>query len=53
MSSAKYILVGNIHFAIEHLQGQTLTEIKAMFPNVRVEILKTAWEKANPKKKNK
>jgi len=48
---AEFIVVGKIHFAIEHLEGQTLSEVKAMFPNIRVEILKAAWEKANPKRK--
>lgn len=48
---AEFIVVGKIHFAVEHLEGQTLSEVKAMFPNIRVEILKSAWEKANPKRK--
>jgi hypothetical protein len=51
--NGKYVVVGNIHFAIEHLQGQTLLEIKAMFPHVRVELLKAAHEKVNPKRNKK
>lgn len=48
---APYIVVGKVHFAVEHLENQTLSEVKAMFPHINVEILKTAWIKANPKKK--
>lgn len=48
---APYIVVGKVHFAVEHLEGQTLSEVKAMFPHINVEIVKAAWLKANPKKK--
>ena len=51
--SGKYVVVGNIHFAIEHIEGKSLTDIKEMFPHVRVELLKAAHEKVNPKRNKK
>jgi hypothetical protein len=51
--NGKYVVVGNIHFAIEHIEGKSLTDIKEMFPHVRVELLKTVHEKVNPKRNKK
>jgi hypothetical protein len=48
-----YIKVGKIEFAVEHLAGVSLTECQAMFSHIRKDIVKIAWDKANPKSKGK
>jgi hypothetical protein len=49
----KYIKVGNIDFAVDHLTGISLSECQALFSHVRKDIVKIAWTKANPKAKGK
>jgi len=48
-----FIKVGNIEFAVDHLTGISLAECYLRFSHIRKEIVKTAWEKANPKGKGK
>jgi hypothetical protein len=48
-----YVKVGKIEFAVEHLTGVSLTECQAFFSHIRKDIVKIAWDKANPKSKGK
>ena len=49
----EHVKVGNVSFAIEHLTGVTLAECQMFFSHVRKDIVKLAWDKANPKTKGK
>jgi hypothetical protein len=49
----RFIKVGRIEFAVEHLTGVSLAECQANFAHIRRDIVKIAWDKANPKGKSK
>lgn len=49
----RFVKVGNIEFAVDHLKGVTLSECQALFSHIRKDIVKIAWDKANPKGKSK
>lgn len=48
-----HIKVGNVSFSVEHLTGVSLVECQAFFSHIRKDIVKIAWDKANPKGKSK
>jgi hypothetical protein len=49
----RFIKVGKIEFAAEHLAGRSLAECQAFFSHIRKDIVKIAYDKANPKGKSK
>jgi hypothetical protein len=42
---------GRFSINLESIEGLKLTECYEMFPNITKEIVKLAYDKANPKKK--
>ena len=48
-----HVKVGNVSFAVEHLTGVSLAECQSFFSHIRKDIVKIAWDKANPKSKGK